>query len=217
MTIKEKITGLLKEKGTTIRDLAISIGTTEVGLHYMFKNNSFKFDTIEKTSKYFNVDISYFSDTPSNENRQFKPTKSNKIELQNPYETSIKAEKVKNSIIENAKAESYLHNLTLSVLIIELLSKYIYNGIFNKYKDLFNSMLIELDKGIETSIVVEKHSNELKDLVDNSAINEKTLSNIKNELLAIFVFIQNNSTEADIQNKINEIVEISKMKPKKRK
>lgn len=215
MNIKDKIVKLAKEQGKTLRGVAAVIETTEMGLQYMFRNNSFKFDNMLKISEYLNVDISYFSDNNSNVNTQIKPSNSvekqkyvNKIELNDAFETSKKAERIKKNIESDNDVSSYLNDLTISTLSVELINQYLEAGIFNKYKNLFNLMLLDIEKGISLNMISEKYYSEMKDLIENSSIKKETLSQIKKHLLSIYVLIEKDLSEDKFSEFINEINEI---------
>ncbi|MDQ3190618.1 MAG: helix-turn-helix domain-containing protein [Bacteroidota bacterium] len=66
-----RLKSLLKERGYSIKEFAIKIKMSEIGLHNAIKANSTKLETIEKIAQELNVSISYF----------FKSDEELKIEL----------------------------------------------------------------------------------------------------------------------------------------
>lgn len=65
----QKIKELCKKKNVTVKQAALDLGMTEQAMHKIIKSNSTKIETLISIAQYFNVELAYFFDNASEENK----------------------------------------------------------------------------------------------------------------------------------------------------
>lgn len=65
----QKIKELCLNKNVTVKQAALDLGMTEQAMHKIIKTNSTKIETLINIAQYFNVELAYFFDNASKDNK----------------------------------------------------------------------------------------------------------------------------------------------------